>query len=304
MRIAAISDIHVRHGGLDDILLEEIKRRVEQIDPDLFIIAGDISERLMVLSDSLSKLRVPGTKCLYVAGNHDVWFEDKEYSSLQKYSSAIREVCNQNGFFYLPDQPYIEGDLAIVGSIGWSDYSFRRQDLKIPIEMYKRKEYGSAIWYDIFNIDWHLTDIEMTDLLNKKLEYDLAILPSNVNRVIYVSHHLPFKELTLYKNRLPWDFFSAYMGAVSTGEILRRDPRVILSISGHSHIRNVVTIGNIKAITVPLGYGRPSDGNYRDLVEKAVAHIEVRNKEIELVKFVTGDICEGMPYEFPQVDSV
>ncbi len=296
MRIAAISDIHVRNEGQDDELLYEIKGQVEQIDPDIFIIAGDTSERLTILGDSLSKLKIDGLTSLYVAGNHDIWFEENKRDSLEKYSSAIQEVCTQNGFIHLPDQPYIEGDLAVVGSIGWSDYSFRRQDLRIPFEAYKKKEYGGAIWYDVFNIDWHLTDIEITELLNKKLEYDLSTLPADVRRIIYVSHHLPFKELTLYKGRLPWDFFSAYMGAVSTGEILRRDPRVILSISGHSHVRNVVTVGHITAITVPLGYGRPTDGNYKPLVEKAVAHIELDDREIELVKFFTGDICEGLPY--------
>ena len=90
MRIAAISDLHVLPNDGDRNLLESIKRRVEEVDPDVFIIAGDISDRLKVLSDSLSHLKIDSCANLYVAGNHDVWFEDeKSPTSLEKYSKHM-----------------------------------------------------------------------------------------------------------------------------------------------------------------------------------------------------------------------
>ncbi len=297
MRIAAISDLHVLPDGSDIELLSSIKRRVEEISPDVFVIAGDISDQLELVSKSLSQLRVPDCTNLFVAGNHDIWFEDgKSPTSLDKYSKHIREMCDKNGFIHLPDHQFIYDDIAFVGSIGWYDYSFRRAELGIPIENYEQKEYRGAVWYDIFKIDWRFSDIEATALFNQKLEYDLSTLPDDVTQVVYVSHHLPFRELTVYKDRLPWDFHSAFMGAQSTGQILKNDERFILSISGHSHVRNKIQIGNITAMTVPLGYGRPDKDSLDSLVKDAIAVVELSSKRIDVKDFVQGDLCEDLPF--------
>lgn len=294
-----MSDLHVRPGGEDDPLIDAVRSRVEETDPDVFVIAGDTSSQIDILSQTLSKLKLHDASCLYVAGNHDIWFEkERGLGSLAKYSREIGRVCSENGFIHLPDGPHIEGETAFVGSIGWSDYSFRRPELGIPMSAYEAKEYRGAVWYDVFNVDWEFTDAEATSLFNKKLSYDLSVLPHTVDHVIYVSHHLPFQELTLYKNRLPWDFFSAYMGAKSTGELILNDGRVFMTISGHSHIRSCVTVGRITAITVPLGYGRPTDDKYEQLAHDAVAVIEVNGRNVKLTDFKYGDLSEGLPYTF------
>lgn len=297
MKIAAISDIHARKGGIDYKLIEAIHARVEEISPDVFIIAGDLSEYIDEFSDLLSRLHISSAKNLYVAGNHDIWFEqEKNLSSLEKYSKLIGPACTENGFIHLPDTPFVAKDVAFVGSIGWSDYSFKREDLEIPDEVYETKQCGDAVWRDLYCIDWDFTDKEATELFNSKLQYDLETLGSDVKSVVYVSHHLPFRELTLYKGYLPWDFFSAYMGARSTGDLLCEDSRVILTISGHSHIRNKIQINGITATTVPVGYGRPIDGDYSEFVRQAVAEMEITDGTVEVIDFVEGDICEGMPY--------
>ena len=297
MKIAAISDLHVLPDDGDRELLESIKQRVEEIAPDVFVIAGDISDHLRVLADSLSQLHIDTCANLYVAGNHDIWFEDEGGpGSLEKYSQNVGNICQKNGFIHLPDVPHIIENTAFVGSIGWYDYSFRRPELDIPMEHYEQKEYRGAVWYDLFKIDWAYSDIEATNLFNRKLEYDLTTLPDNISQIVYVSHHLPFRNLTIYKDRLPWDFHSAFMGAQSTGKILENDDRVALSISGHSHIRNLVGIGGITAITVPLGYGRPDRNKLDNFVRDAVAVIEITEGSINVPNFVKGDICADLSY--------
>lgn len=297
MKIAAISDIHVIPDGSDGAILDSIRECIEEIDPDVFVIVGDVSDDLTVLSDSLSILKAKNCVNLYVAGNHDIWFEEKGGpGTLEKYSNVIGNLCLQNGFQHLPDSPYIKDEVAIVGSIGWYDYSFRREELDIPIENYEQKEYRGAVWYDIFRVDWGFTDYEATELFNKKLEYDLKTLPLDVRYVIYASHHLPFQNLTIYKDRLPWDFHGAFMGAVSTGKILSADNRVRLSISGHSHVRNIADNGKIKSITVPMGYCRPRQENRSSFVKNAVAEINFDDGQVEVHNFVKGDLCEGLPY--------
>ncbi len=297
MRIAAVSDIHVLQDGSDTLLLTEIKERVEEINPDVFVISGDISDRLDVLSHSLSILHCANCINLFVAGNHDIWFEEGGGpGSLEKYSRLIGEVCKKNGFSHIPDSPVVKGDYAFVGSMGWYDYSFRREDLDIPMQNYMQKEYRGAVWYDLFRVDWSFTDTEATDLFNKKLEYDLKTISEDIKHVIYISHHLPFRDLTIYKNRLPWDFHGAFMGAESTGQIIMSDERVRLSISGHSHIRNMVSYTNLVALTAPLGYGRPDSKDLDEFVKDAVAVIDLDGKEAKVRDFVKGDLSEGLPF--------
>jgi predicted phosphohydrolase len=297
LRIAAISDLHVLPDGSDKPLLECTRQRVEEIEPDIFIVAGDISDRLVILRESLALLHCDECTNLYVAGNHDIWFEDTGGpSSLEKYSHRIGEICHETGFHHLPDSPVIQDSIAFVGSIGWYDYSFRRTDLDIPLKNYEQKEYRGAVWYDLFKIDWSLTDTEATSLFNKRLDYDLKTLPNDVAHIVYVSHHLPFQKLTIYKDRLPWDFHSAFMGAASTGMILEKNERIVLSISGHSHVRNHISVGSISAVTVPLGYGRPSPEHLERFVQDAVAIIDIEQGNVNLSHFVEGDLSIGLTY--------
>lgn len=297
MRVAAISDLHVVPDEGDDLLLRKIRERVAEISPDVFVVAGDLSDTLSVLSRTLNLICVESCENLFVPGNHDVWFEDGGGpSSLDKYSRIIAEECKSAGFHYLPDAPHVIDNLAFIGSIGWYDYSFRREDMDIPLESYEQKEHKGAVWYDLFRIDWSMTDTDATELFNNRIRYDLETLPNDVERVVYVSHHLPFQGLTIYKDRFPWDFHSAFMGAESTGQLLLEDERVFLTISGHSHVRNMIQEGRIAAMTVPLGYGRPDDGKLEEFVRDAIAVIDIEGTTVSAPNFVKGDICVGLPY--------
>lgn len=304
MRIAAVSDLHTLPDGSDELLLTRIRERVEEIDPDVFVIAGDISDRLDVLSNTLAQLCIDGCINIFVAGNHDIWFEEGEGpGSLEKYSKVIGEVCMKNGFSHLPDAPVTLESYAFVGSIGWYDYSFRRVDLDIPLKNYEQKEYRGAIWYDLLRLDWGFNDIEVTELFNKKIEYDLTTLSEDCEHVIFVSHHLPFSELTVYKNKLPWDFYSAFMGSISTGQVIIADGRVRLSISGHSHIRSMISKERVTAITVPLGYGRPDSKQLGEFVRDIVAIIDLDGFDVQVQNFVSGDLSAGLPFYHQKDDS-
>jgi putative phosphoesterase len=301
LKIAAVSDLHVLPDTTDDKLLQEIHQRVEEIEPNFFVIAGDISDRATVLERSLDLLHAKGAVNLFVPGNHDIWFEENGGAgSQEKYSHILGEVCKRTGFHYLPNEPHISDDTAFIGTIGWYDYSFRREDMGIAIEDYEGKEHRGAVWYDLFRVDWRFTDREATELFNKKIKYDIDSLPDTVTRIVYVSHHLPFRELTVYKNRFPWDFHSAFMGATSTGQILEEEERVILSISGHSHIRSSIRTNGLTAMTVPLGYGRPSADGMSEFVRAAVAEIRIDGESVALPGFVEGDICKGLGYVAPR----
>ena len=54
--------------------------------------------------------------------------------------------------------------------------------------------------------------------------------------------------------------------------------------------------GELTAITVPLGYGRPDLDKLDDFVRDAVAVIEITKDSVNIPDFVKGDICADLPY--------
>ena len=83
------------------------------------------------------------------------------------------------------------------------------------------------------------------------------------------------------------------MGAASTGMILEKNERIVLSISGHSHVRNHISVGSISAVTVPLGYGPE---HLERFVQDAVAIIDIEQGNVNLSHFVEGDLSIGLTY--------
>ena len=53
------------------------------------------------------------------------------------------------GWQWLQDEPHVSGGVAIVGSIGWYDYSFAQKSLEIPLRFYRAKiSPGAANYFD------------------------------------------------------------------------------------------------------------------------------------------------------------
>ena len=57
-----------------------------------------------------------------------------------------------------------------------------------------------------------------------------------VEKVVVVLHHVPFRELVHYKLRPEWDYFSTFMGSEAFGHVIRKyKDKVRLVLHGHQH---------------------------------------------------------------------
>ncbi|ELU10139.1 hypothetical protein CAPTEDRAFT_219491 [Capitella teleta] len=99
-RILAISDIHVNR--------EHNRTLVESWSPlrysdDVLILAGDISDDLCLLKDTLTCLSEKFRAVFFVPGNHDVWIRSDEegMDSLEKFCNVL-SVCDRVGVHYTP----------------------------------------------------------------------------------------------------------------------------------------------------------------------------------------------------------
>ena len=171
------------------------------------------------------------------------------------------------------------GDVAIVGSVGWYDFSFASESLGIPNRFYAAKmspgaaEYlhdpigllastddisphGREVvarWNDGKFVKLHRSDeaflIERLDVLRQQLERVAA-----ARLVIAAVHHLPFRELLPPPHSAQWDFAKAYLGSDRIGKMLLSFPSVQRAYCGHSHFAREATVGHIAAINIGSGY--------------------------------------------------
>lgn len=286
MQIVALSDLHYHPETKDRVAT--CAERVNACDAEVLVIAGDFSSISKKLIDECIALfqPFPGKK-IAVAGNHDLWVVEGQ-SSVEKYS-WLADIFRVHGFHFLDEKPVVINDIGFVGNVGWYDYSFRRPDAPEPgvqvitaggvkkwedltEEDYSRKILDYAIvadkdlpfmspealrksarrtgWNDYRYIRWDYTDLEFTDICVQKLRSDIEQIEPQVEKIVAVTHHLPFENMAIRKGRAGWDFNNAFVGSKKMGEVLLSCEKVSVSICGHTHVSGTFVNGHIKCYNV------------------------------------------------------
>jgi predicted phosphodiesterase len=278
MRIIVTADLHydIRRSVQP---VERLADRIARQHAEALIIAGDacghelgILRRCFDLFD-----RFPG-QVLYVAGNHDLWTHDGD--SLHRYESEIADVCRDAGVWYLDREPWLRGDVAVVGSVGWYDYSFRRRDLDIPMRFYEHKlapgaaahlaEYAHLIdghddipppalgittrWMDGQHVHLPMSDVEFTGHLRDRLAAHLDHVAPRARHIVVAMHHIPFAAAVRYTGKPGWDFATAFLGSQTFGDLLIRYPNIRHVIAGHTHRPDRQAIATVDYINIGSTY--------------------------------------------------
>lgn len=121
MRLAAISDLHYPESKVD---LAELARLSREAQADVLVLAGDAVSQFHPprLAEVFSALKDAAPIRIYVPGNHELW--SREGSTAAIYEQHLPKIAEEHGFAYLDAGPVLVGDVAIVGNVGWYDYSF------------------------------------------------------------------------------------------------------------------------------------------------------------------------------------
>jgi predicted phosphohydrolase len=276
MRLVVTADIHYNHPKskpLADDLIDTINRAggdVLLLVGDTAITAGDVLERC------LSLFQFAGPK-LFVAGNHELWTNDGD--SYAVFADELPRRVRDLGWQWLETEPFVAGSIAIVGSVGWYDYSFAQADLGIPRRFYEAKVSPGAAeqfaqfaqlfdhrddipvsamqivarWNDGKFVHLHRSDEAFLDEMLQRLESQLTSLV-HVETIVAAIHHLPFRELLPPPHSAQWDFAKAYLGAEKLGQLLLRFPNVHHAFCGHSHLAMQARVSQIEAINIGSGY--------------------------------------------------
>ena len=294
MKITFTSDLHIDSSPENLKLIDFLVEKLLLLKPDVFIIAGDVASNTQHFEEALKKFSELSSHKLFVPGNHDIWIDSpsslkKGIHSGVKYNEILPQLCTRNGFIFLGLEPYCIDGIGFAGTIGWYDYSLRNKnyDSEFSIETYQSKQYQDRFtWNDLKFAYWmddarnrRKSDEEVTQEMETALQHQIETLTARgVARIVVVTHHVPFREMLLYPNRLPWDFFSAFMGSEGLGKIILEEKKVRHVLCGHSHIKSSLYLETLQATKSPVGYSHEwNTKNLRELAEERLACIELNS---------------------------
>jgi 3',5'-cyclic AMP phosphodiesterase CpdA len=276
MRLLATADLHYNHAK-SRATADELIDQLNAATADVLLLVGDTAVADGdALEQCLSRVRFPGPK-LFVAGNHELWTHgpDSERVFREDLPRRVRAL----GWQWLQDEPFIAGGVAVVGSLGWYDYSFAQSSLGIPRRFYERKvspgvaerlaEYADLVerrddvgpaawdvvarWNDGRFVKLGLSDEAFLDGQLTQLRAQLGSL-RDVETIVAAVHHLPFRELLPPSHNAQWDFAKAYLGSERIGQLLLRFPNVRHVLCGHSHFAAKARVGHVEAVNIGSGY--------------------------------------------------
>lgn len=259
MRILATSDLHYDIAR-SKAPTEALARQMCAAGGDVLLLVGDSAGADLAALDACLALfeEFRGAR-LATAGNHELWTRGGD--SLHRYENEVAEVCSRRGFHYLDAAPYRADGVAIVGSVGWYDYSFRTAAMKVPLRFYQHKiapgaaarlvEYEhlaahaddvpvhardlSTRWMDGVRVRLGMSDVQFTHYLTEKLRRHLDHVHEAAGRVVAAVHHLPFYELAPHSVLPNFEFAAAFFGSELLGEALLDYPKISHVYCGHTH---------------------------------------------------------------------
>lgn len=296
MRVAYTSDVHADITLNNARIIPYLVNRLREINPAVFVIAGDISNTLKSMDDTLKLFSELSCLKVMVPGNHDVWIESnssmkKGKDSFYKYRQAIPQVCSQNGFLYPITEPYVIDDVAILGNIGWYDYTLADSRLSSTYNMmdYVKGIFKEGIWNDTKYAIWlknsdspnwkdrlkTMSNISLFEMLFNEFKNSVHKIPDDIRKVLIVLHTAPFKECIIPKDEpSPFD---AYEGSSQIGEYIKMisKDREISVICGHRHNKLFLDMGNIKLHRSPVGYLDKSQTDYERIAREVIGQFEM-----------------------------
>ncbi len=264
MRVFACSDLHVDHAP-NRACVEALSR--EDFRDDVLLLAGDVTDDLGLLGDTLSALRERFARVFFVPGNHELW---ERRGRVRNALARFETVLGLAQRLRIDTAPALVGEGAqrvrIVPLFSW----YRRphegtSSLFVP----KPGERSGAGWVDDRLVHWP------ERLGTPPADYFLALneprLGAGPEPVISFSHFLPRRELMFSdgepraRDPHPEFNFSRVAGCSLLDAQIRRVGAVV-HVYGHQHRNRDRHIDGVRYVSHCLGYPRERAGGH---VERA-----------------------------------
>jgi hypothetical protein len=217
MRLFATSDLHTDYK--ENLQWLRSLSDTEYRD-DALIVAGDISDRLHLIRETLLLLRSKFRRVLFTPGNHELWVRGGKTDSIEKFRRVLR-LCDEVEVITRPVRLH---DLWVVPLFSWYDGIF---------EPNSKDEEAAArrSWADFHFCQWPEDAKPLADYF---LRLNQPHLKAYDATVVTFSHFIPRWDLLPPKEylRIGW------LGTVSVCAALDDQIRKLNSkvhVCGHTH---------------------------------------------------------------------
>lgn len=268
MKISILSDIHVDKQYVESDPIEKALIKVlNEEKPEYLILAGDVADNYAKTLEILNYIeKNTNTKILFVPGNHDLWNKENGIKNTNEIYLKLKEFKGN-----LTNGPVIINDWAIVGDVGWYDYSFAHE--KYTLEELSRGNDFNRHWKDKKFINWEKDDITVTQQFKNKLNSQIDNLKDK--NIILVTHVVTHENFTV-KDRDMWEYFNAYLGTKNYDDLYKKD-NVKYVVMGHVHYRRKIMKDETLFICNCLNYRNQwfhSKDAYTE-IKRAIATIKI-----------------------------
>jgi len=235
VRVFAISDIHLDY--------EENRRwlhNLSRVDyrADILILAGDISDVVLLLMEGFEALQRRFAHVLYVPGNHDLWVHRNGGGDSLAHFELVQQIAADYG---IQTDPLQLDSLSIVPLLGWYDFSFGTPSPEIR-----------SAWVDFVACKWP-NGFDEAQITGYFISMNEPYLGVKNNTLISFSHFLP--RIDLMPATIPASKRILYpvLGSRQLEKQIRRLNSDI-HVYGHSHVNRDVTKDATRYINNALGY--------------------------------------------------
>jgi predicted phosphodiesterase len=255
MRVFAVSDIHLDYAP-NRSWVDQLS--VQDYQQDALILAGDVSDRLPLLTSGLEALQRRFAVVLYVPGNHDLWIHREGLRDSFEKFHAVHEVATSLG---IRVTPFRHGSVAIVPLLGWYDYSFGAPS-----------DYLRSAWTDYRACRWPegWDDAAVTRWFTERNPTRSCPALDGASEIITFSHFLP--RIDVMPDRIPEKHRQLYpiLGTrLLDGQI--RELGAHVHVYGHSHVNRHLTIDGVTYVNNAFGYPSEAHHTARQLVHLCTA---------------------------------
>lgn len=213
---------------------------------DVICLAGDIGSDDDSIARCLRLLKHAPAAKLVLPGNHDVWTDGQDsWERYQRFAGLAKE----HGFCPLHQEPYINGSLGIIGSMGWYDYSF------LDVKGADPRDAKTNLWNDTHYVHWDWEDSLLARHLGELLRRQADAILACKERLV-ITHHLPTSKL-LFQPRwiMPrhWRLANTFLGSDFYSSLLS-DLSPLDWVCGHSHMARRAAINDMRFYSVGSDY--------------------------------------------------
>ncbi len=236
MRLFATSDLHTDYKE-NFRWLQELSNT--EYRNDALIVAGDISDRLEIIRETLLLLGSKFRRLFFTPGNHELWVRGAAIDSIDKFRLVL-DLCDK---LDVATKPVRLENLWVVPLFSWYDGIFEA-------EMSKEKEVARQVWADFHSCKWPADTAPLSDYF---LRLNEPYLKSYDAPVVTFSHFIPRSDLLPPKEylRISW------LGSVSICAALEDQIRHVNSrvhICGHTHTTFDRVIDNVRYVQNAVRY--------------------------------------------------